>query len=90
MSTPAPGAAPKSGLHPGLVVGAIAVVVFGAAGAASYLGLLPGQPKSAEAVPVPSVTTRTTPAPASPVTTASPAQQAGIVADATVAPAPAP
>ena len=42
-STPTPGGAPaKSGVHPGIVVGAIAVVVFGAAGAASYLGLLPG------------------------------------------------
>jgi outer membrane lipoprotein SlyB len=75
MNTNAPGAPAKSGVHPGLIVGAIAVVVFGAAGAASYLGLLPGQ---------------ATPATASPVGMASPAQQAGMVPDAVVQPKPAP
>ena len=64
MSTPAPGTPAKSGIHPGIVVGAIAVVVFGAAGAASYLGLLPGSAPQA---------------PATPVSVAKPAQQAGVV-----------
>lgn len=74
MSTPvASGASPRSGIHPGVIVGAIAVVVFGAAGAASYLGLLPGQAASA---------------PATPMSMAKPAQQAGLVPDAVVAPAP--
>ncbi|MGE0356138.1 MAG: glycine zipper 2TM domain-containing protein [Burkholderiales bacterium] len=76
MSTPAAnGATSRQGLHPGIVVGAIAVVVFGAAGAASYLGLLPGQAANA---------------PATPMSVVKPAQQAGLVPDAVVPPAPAP
>ena len=52
MSTSASGATSRPGIHPGIVVGAIAVVVFGAAGAASYLGLLPGQAAQVPASPV--------------------------------------
>ena len=75
MNTTVPGVPEKKGVHPGLVVGAIAVVVFGAAGAASYLGLLPGGAPQA---------------PATPVGIATPAQQAGVVPDAAVPPAAAP
>jgi outer membrane lipoprotein SlyB len=75
MSTTQPGGnVPKSGTNPGLIVGAIAVVVFAAAGTASYMGWIPGQSPSA---------------PATPVNMAQPAQQAGIVPNATVPPAPA-
>ena len=67
-STPtAGGAVPKSGTHPAVVVGVIAVVVFAAAGAASYLGLIPG---SGPRVPP------------TPVSTAMPAQQPGTLPDA--------
>ena len=74
MNTPAAnGATSRTGVHPGIVVGAVAVVVFGAAGAASYLGLLPGQAGKSSTTPM---------------SMAAPAQQAGVVPDAVVQPAP--
>jgi len=75
MNTTAPGAREVRRPSRQSSSGAIAVVVFGAAGAASYLGLLPGQAAQA---------------PASPVGMAKPAQQAGLVPDAVVPPQPAP
>jgi len=76
MNTPAAnGATTRSGIHPGIIVGAIAVVVFGAAGAASYLGLIPGQSGKSPSTPMSMATT---------------AQPSGLVPDAVVAPAPAP